>query len=78
MDHCLGSHRTDRYEDSKKYLFVVEACEFNRQFLSLDVEYAVILNLELDHADTYGTFANYLDTFVTFAQKVKKHIYMLP
>ena len=59
----------------KKYLFVIEACEYNYQFLSLDVDYAALTNIELDHADVYGTFANYLDTFVQFCGKVKKWIF---
>lgn len=77
IDHSLGSHRTDRYQDTKKYLFVVEACEYNRHFLNLDVDYALITNIELDHADVYGTFENYFDAFLSFSKKVKKHIYMI-
>jgi len=77
IDHCLGSHRADRYDDTKKYLFVVEACEFNRHFLNLDVDYAIITNIELDHADVYWTLENYMAAFTTFAKNVKKDIYML-
>jgi len=58
----------------KKYLFVIEACEYNYQFLSLDVDLAAITNIELDHADVYGTFENYLDTFVQFCKKAKDGI----
>lgn len=77
VDHALGSHRSDRYDDTKKYLFVVEACEFNRHFLNLDVDHALITNIELDHADVYGTFENYFEAFLQFSKKVKKHIYMI-
>ncbi len=58
----------------KKYLFIVEACEYNYQFLSLDVDHAVFTNIELDHADVYETFENYLDTFVQFSKKVRRSV----
>jgi len=60
----------------KRHLFVIEACEYNYQFLSLDVDYAVITNIELDHADVYDTFENYLDTFTKFCKKVHKNIFV--
>gem|GEM_PF-5506727 len=53
---------------------MIEACEYNYQFLSLDVDLAAITNIELDHADVYGTFENYLDTFVQFCKKAKDGI----
>jgi UDP-N-acetylmuramate--alanine ligase len=62
----------------KKYLFVIEADEYNRHFLHLDSDYAIIGNIELDHADVYGTFENYLETFLIFSRKVKKDIFILP
>lgn len=62
---------------AKKYLFVIEACEYNYQFLSLDVDYAIITNIELDHADVYWTFENYVDTFIKFWLRVRKKIISL-
>ena len=61
----------------KKYRFVIEADEFNRHFLYLDVDYAIILNAELDHTDIYPTEQIYLDTFVQFINKVKKETFAL-
>lgn len=61
----------------KKYLFVVEACEYNKQFLSLDVDYAWITNIELDHVDIYGNIETYMETFLTFTKKVRKKIFFL-
>lgn len=76
--HYIIDPKADSAEHlMKKYLFVIEACEYNYQFLTLDVDYAVITNIELDHADVYGTFENYLDTFVQFCKKVKIKILTL-
>ena len=61
----------------KKQLFIVEACEYNKQFLSLDVDYAAITNVELDHADVYGTLENYMETFQDFSASVSKKIFIL-
>lgn len=61
----------------KKYYFVIEADEFNRHFLYLDTDYAIILNAELDHSDIYPNEQVYLDTFIEFAHKVKKEIFVL-
>ncbi len=59
----------------KKYRFYIEACEYNYQFLSLDVDYACITNIELDHADVYGTFENYIKTFETFCGNLRKWVF---
>lgn len=61
----------------KKYLFVVEACEYNKQFLSLDVDYAWITNIELDHVDVYWNIETYFETFLLFTSKVHKKIFFL-
>lgn len=61
----------------KKYRFVIEADEFNKHFLYLDTDYAIILNAELDHSDIYPNEQIYLDTFIEFTHKVKKQIFVL-
>lgn len=62
----------------KKYRFVIEADEFNRHFLYLDTDYAIILNAELDHSDIYPNEQVYMDTFIEFTHKVKKETFVLP
>lgn len=49
---------------------VVEACEWNRNFLNLDPQAAIILNIELDHLDTYPDEGALLAAFTDFAQRV--------
>lgn len=58
----------------KKYRFVIEADEFNRHFLYLDVDHALVLNAELDHSDIYANDSVYFEAFKQFGNKVKKNI----
>lgn len=53
--------------------FVVEACEYRRDFLTLTPEILVITNLELDHTDYYRDLADVQSAFRTLAQKVPAH-----
>ena len=61
----------------KKYTFVVEACEYKKHFLTLDVDMAVMTNIELDHADVYKDIDEYVETFESFAKKVRRAIVLL-
>lgn len=78
VDHILFPKGQNIEAIIKKYLFVIEADEYNYHFLHLDTDYALITNIELDHADVYSNFKNYLDTFLQFAHKVKQKIFLLP
>ena len=48
-------------------LFVVEADEYDRSFLSLRPTIAVVNNVEAEHLDCYGTVAALEDAFVEFS-----------
>lgn len=48
-------------------LFVIEADEYDRTFLSLTPRVAVITNVEHDHPDCYPTFADFRAAFEEFA-----------
>jgi UDP-N-acetylmuramate--alanine ligase len=50
--------------------FVVEACEYKRDFLTLFPEVLVITNIELDHTDYYRDLADVQDAFRTLALRV--------
>lgn len=50
-------------------LFVCEACEFKDTFLSLHCDLAVILNIDEDHLDYFGSLENIIRSFRTFAEK---------
>ena len=49
---------------------VVEADEFNRSFLELFPDYALITSTDADHLDVYGESAKVLDAFKAFAKRV--------
>ncbi len=51
---------------------VVEADEYDRSFLQLDPDVAVILSMDADHLDIYGDRENMIETgYKAFAQKLK-------
>lgn len=52
-------------------LFVIEADEYDRMFLGLDPELAVITNLEHDHPDCFPTEGEYRQAFEDFAARLK-------
>ncbi len=49
----------------------VEACEFSNTFLKLNPTTAVILNIDEDHLDFFGSMENLIASFKQFAQKAK-------
>ena len=51
-------------------LFVVEADEYDRSFLSLRPQVAVVTNVEADHLDTYGDLDGVRSSFLAFADQV--------
>lgn len=53
--------------------FITEACEFQRSFLSLYSETAVILNTDYDHSDCYRTKSELIDAYRQFARQ-SKHV----
>jgi len=55
-------------------LFVVEADEYDRSFLSLTPTVAVVNNVEADHLECYGTIAALEDAFVEFAGRARRVI----
>ncbi|MDD3049390.1 MAG: Mur ligase family protein [Bacilli bacterium] len=59
----------------KKWNFFVEACEYKRHFLYLDLDYAIITSLELDHTDYYKDMKDYLSAFQQLISKVKNKIF---
>ena len=51
-------------------LFVVEADEYDRSFLELRPEVAVVTNVEADHLDTYGALEGVVDAFKAFLDEL--------
>ena len=58
-----GGSRTGRGQT-----LVAEACEFDRSFHNFHPTHAVILNVEEDHMEVYGTIEAVVESFATFAR----------
>lgn len=56
---------------------VVEADEYDRSFLTLFPEMAVITSLDADHLDIYGNMENLVAAFNQFSQQLKKKGYLI-
>ncbi|WP_342647220.1 UDP-N-acetylmuramate--L-alanine ligase [Mucilaginibacter sp. CSA2-8R] len=52
-------------------LMVVEADEYDRSFLTLHPDIAVITSMDADHLDIYGDHENLADSFRMFASQIK-------
>jgi UDP-N-acetylmuramate--alanine ligase len=57
--------------DGAGRIAVVEADEYAEAFLQYDPRFALILNVEADHLDYYGTEERFVDAFRAFAARVK-------
>ncbi|MDE5771434.1 MAG: UDP-N-acetylmuramate--L-alanine ligase [Ruminococcus sp.] len=56
----------------KSDILVCESCEFEDHFLKLAPDISVILNVDADHLDYFGTLENVIASFRKFAEKTSK------
>ena len=56
---------------SKKNVSVVEADEYDRSFLKLSPDVAIISSMDADHLDIYGTAENMEQAFIDFSARIK-------
>ncbi len=56
----------------KKSIVVVEADEYDRSFLTLHPDVAVITSMDADHLDIYGDSGQLVDSYRSFAKQLKK------
>lgn len=59
------------YSSGGEY-FLTEACEFQRSFLSIKSEIAIILNTDLDHTDCYKDEEELFQAYTCFSRLAKK------
>ena len=57
---------------SDSNITVVEADEYDRSFLQLSPDVALISSMDADHLDIYGTKENMEDSFVEFSKRLKQ------
>ena len=55
-------------------IFVCESCEFMDHFLKLSPDTAVILNIDADHLDYFGTVENIIKSFHKFSEMASKDV----
>ena len=67
----LSSNYNSNVLYGKNDIVVVEADEFDRSFLTLYPDIAVITSMDADHLDIYGDHAHLKDSFKMFASQVK-------
>lgn len=53
-------------------IFVLEACEYNKNFLKFKVDTVALLNVEKDHLECYGSFYQLKNVFLSFLKHAKK------
>ncbi len=59
-------------EGSAKNVCVIEADEYDRSFLKLSPDVAIITAMDADHLDIYGTAENVEQAFIDFSSKIKE------
>lgn len=64
------NYQTNFWSDPRN-VAVIEADEYDRSFLRLHPDIAVISSMDPDHLDIYGTEKNLQDAFIEFSQKLK-------
>lgn len=57
--------------DAENAVFVVEADEYDRSFLTLNPDIAIVTSTDADHLDIYENHQNLTDSFEQFIQKIK-------
>ncbi|MCR8557949.1 UDP-N-acetylmuramate--L-alanine ligase [Mucilaginibacter sp. BJC16-A38] len=70
----LGGLSTNYHSNvlyGKNNIVVVEADEYDRSFLTLYPDVAIITSMDADHLDIYGDHAHLTDSFKMFASQIK-------
>ena len=69
--HVGGSVKGVFGNIGSKEMFITEACEYRESFLELTPDVTIVLNVELDHADYFKTYANFYYAFEKFTAQSK-------
>jgi UDP-N-acetylmuramate--alanine ligase len=67
----ISTNYNTNFWSSENNVVVVEADEYDRSFLKLVPDVAVITAMDADHLDIYGTAREVENAFVQFSQKIK-------
>jgi len=67
----ISANYQTNFWSSERNVVVVEADEYDRSFLKLVPDIAIVTSMDPDHLDIYGTPEAVVDAFVQFSQKLK-------
>lgn len=73
----IATNYNTNFWSSPNNVCVVEADEYDRSFLQLHPDVAVITSMDADHLDIYGTAENMEQAFIDFAAQIKSGGYLL-
>lgn len=68
----IAANYDTNFWGSTNKVSVVEADEYDRSFLKLNPDVAIITAMDADHLDIYGTEENMQDAFIQFTERIKK------
>lgn len=68
----LRSKTKSNYRRGKSKYFIVEACEYRRDFMSLTPDVLVVTNVEHEHVDYYKNLGEVQQAFRELAQQVRE------
>lgn len=68
----IASNYETNFWSSEKNVCVAEADEYDRSFLQLSPDIAVITAIDPDHLDIYGNEENFRIAFMQFSEKIKE------
>jgi UDP-N-acetylmuramate--alanine ligase len=67
----IAANYDTNFWSSPNNVTVAEADEYDRSFLKLSPNVAVITAMDADHLDIYGTAENMEDAFISFSERIK-------
>lgn len=67
----IAVNYNSNFWSSDKNVYVAEADEYDRSFLKLSPDVAVISSMDPDHLDIYGTAENMEQAFIDFSARIK-------
>ena len=67
----ISANYNSNFWSSERNMCVIEADEYDRSFLKLSPDIAVITAMDADHLDIYGNEKAMQDSFIEFSGKVK-------
>ena len=69
----IAANYDTNFWQSENQVSVVEADEYDRSFLKLQPDVAIITAMDADHLDIYGTAEKMEDAFIEFSTKIKSN-----